>query len=392
VPVADEGAQVARGAYLARAGNCMACHTTRGGEPYAGGRAIATPFGAVYSTNLTPDRTAGIGSWSADDFWRALHNGKSKDGSFLYPAFPYTDYTKVTREDADALFAFLQQLPPSVRSDKTPELRFPYNQRILLAAWRALYFRPGVFEADATQSAQWNRGAYLVQGLGHCAACHDGRDALGGKRADRPFDGGLIPELNWYAPSLAGEGGTGVQAWTDQSLSAFLQTGMSARGAALGPMADVVAGSLQHLSGDDAQAMVAYLKTVPARSHVGVQDIAALPADTTVLKRGAALYEDHCASCHGADGLGVPNAYPPLAGSRVLAAQSPVNAIRVALGGGFAPATSGNPRPYGMPPFGAVLNDADVAAVLSYVRMNFGNHAGMVSVIDVGRYRGPPAE
>ncbi|MGV3656290.1 MAG: c-type cytochrome, partial [Noviherbaspirillum sp.] len=183
-PAADPQKQVERGAYLARAGNCMACHTVRGGEEYAGGRPIVTPFGAIYAPNITPDDETGIGGWSADDFWRAIHNGKSKDGSFLYPAFPYPSYTRVTREDADAMFAYLRTLEPVRQENRDHDLRFPYNQRILLGVWRALYFRPGVYEARTDRSPEWNRGAYLVQGLGHCAACHTSRNALGASIAE----------------------------------------------------------------------------------------------------------------------------------------------------------------------------------------------------------------
>jgi len=171
-PVANLPRQIARGSYLARAGNCMACHTARGGSPYAGGRAIATPFGDIYSPNLTPDMETGIGDWSPGDFWRAMHNGKSKDGSFLYPAFPYPNYTRVTRADADAMFAYFRTLAPVYRANQQHRLRFPYNQRGLLAVWRALYFRPGVYRPDSGRTIEWNRGAYLVQGLGHCGACH----------------------------------------------------------------------------------------------------------------------------------------------------------------------------------------------------------------------------
>ena len=178
-PAIPTAALIERGAYLARAGNCMACHTARGGEPYAGGRAIQTPFGAIYASNITPDRDTGIGDWNAHDFWRALHNGKSKDGKLLYPAFPFPNYSKVTRADSDALYAYLRSIPAVRKINREPELEFPFNQRLLLIGWRALYFRPETFEAQATQSEEWNRGTYLVQGLGHCSACHTARNVLG---------------------------------------------------------------------------------------------------------------------------------------------------------------------------------------------------------------------
>lgn len=193
---------LARGAYLARAGNCAACHTVRGGTPYAGGRGIDTPFGTVYSSNLTPDVRTGIGSWSAAEFWRALHNGRSKDGRLLYPAFPYPSYTTVTRPDSDALYAYLHSLPATAQPAPPHALRWPFNQQAALAVWRALYFSPATFQPEPAQSAEWNRGAYLVRGLGHCGACHTARNALGATDTRLDLAGGLIPVQNWYAPSL----------------------------------------------------------------------------------------------------------------------------------------------------------------------------------------------
>ncbi|HEU5437171.1 MAG TPA: cytochrome c, partial [Telluria sp.] len=193
-PAAVTDATIARGAYLARAGDCMACHTARGGAAYAGGRSLQTPFGSIAAPNITPDRDTGIGAWTADDFWRALHNGKSRDGRLLYPAFPYTNYTKVTRPDADALFAFLKTVPAVRQASAGHQLRFPYNTQAALAAWRLLYFKPAVFAADPARSVQWNRGAYLVDGLGHCSACHSSRNAAGA--GDATLGGGLIPALN----------------------------------------------------------------------------------------------------------------------------------------------------------------------------------------------------
>jgi mono/diheme cytochrome c family protein len=370
----------------------MACHTARGGKPYAGGRAIPTPFGAVFAPNITPDAATGIGSWSADDFWRALHNGKSKDGRFLYPAFPYTEYTKVTRADADAMFAYLRTLAPVQQANREHELRFPYNQRLLLAGWRALYFRPGVYRNDPSRASDWNRGAYLVQGLGHCSACHTSRNTFGASELDAGLAGGMIPGLNWYAPSLTSNAQAGVGDWEVRHIAELLKTGVSARGTASGPMAEVVGQSLQHLSDADVAAMAGYLKSLP---HDGAQPSAApaeaLPQEAErVLKLGAKLYEDHCMTCHKANGAGVPPAYPPLAGNRALTMQTAVNPIRMVLHGGYPPSTGGNPRPFGMPPFGPALNDGEVAAVVSYIRNAWGNRAALVSAAEVGRYRSVP--
>ena len=386
-PVADRAALIARGAYLARAGDCMACHTARGGAQYAGGRAIRTPFGTIYAPNITPDKDTGIGNWSADDFWHALHDGKSKEGKLLYPAFPFPNYTKVTRADADALHAYFQSLPPVRQANREPELRFPFNQRILLAAWRALYFRPGTFAPDAKRDAQWNRGAYLVQGLGHCNACHTPRNMFGATERSGDLSGAMIPMLDWYASSLTGEKGTGLGDWEARDIAQLLKTGVSPRGAVSGPMAEVVKHSLQHLGDADIAAMTAYLKSLPP----GEADVSETPKQTPELdkqlKLGAAIYEKHCVDCHKAGGEGEPPHYPPLAGNRAVLLASPVNPIRAVLHGGYPPSTEGNPRPYGMPPFGTVLSDAEAAAVVSFIRNAWGNHGSMVGSDMVNRYR-----
>jgi mono/diheme cytochrome c family protein len=394
VPVADAAGQITRGSYLARAGDCMACHTARGGKPYAGGRAIPTPFGNIFAPNITPDAATGIGSWTSDDFWRALHNGKSKDGGFLYPAFPYTDYTKVTRADSDAIFAYFKTLAPVHQPNREHELRFPYNQRILLAGWRALYFQPGVYRPDPSQSVEWNRGAYLVQGLGHCSACHTDRNALGASDAKADLAGGMIPILNWYAPALTSDAQTGLGDWQAQHLADLLKTGVSQRGTASGPMAEVVGESLQHLSDSDIGAMAHYLKSLPKTSAPSQPQSVRLSGQDTdaILKAGAKLYEKHCVECHAATGKGIPPAYPPLAGNRSLTMDSAVNPIRMVLNGGYPPSTGGNPRPFGMPPYGPILSDNEVAAVVSYIRNSWGNRAEPVSPVEVGKHRSVPTD
>ena len=380
-------ANIARGAYLARAGDCMACHTARGGVPYAGGRALDTPFGRLVAPNITPERTTGIGSWTPDDFWNALHNGKSKDGRLLYPAFPYTNYTKVTRPDADALFAYLRSLPP-VRQPNTPHaLDFPYNQQLTLAGWRLLYFKPGVQQLDAARDARWNRGAYLVEGLGHCAACHSTRNRLGA--TDSTLGGGLIPTIGWYAPSLTSEAEAGLGKWSEAHIVQLLGTGVAPGASVTGPMAEVVAQSLQYLTQDDLGAMAAYLKSLPA-APAGERPAAPRPSELE-MQAGAKLYGQHCASCHGERGEG-KGPYPALAGNRALTLAEPVNAIRVVLNGGFAPGTAGNPRPYGMPSFGHALQDAEVATLVTYLRASWGNAAAPVSSADVNRYRSVPLD
>jgi len=373
-----------RGAYLARAGNCLACHTTQGGAPGAGGRGINTPFGTVYAGNITPDTRTGIGGWTSADFWQALHHGKSKDGRRLYPAFPYTSYTQVTRADADALHAYLMSLPPVERANTPHALRWPYSTQAALAVWRALYFSPGGFQADARQSAEWNRGAYLVRGLGHCAACHTTRNALGATDDKLDLAGGMIPSQNWYAPSLASPAEASVAGWPLADITQLLKTGTTARASMLGPMAEVVLHSTQHLSDADLQAMATYLKALPPAAAPAK---APPPVEANVASRGARLYGQQCAQCHGERGEGVAGAYPPLAGNRAVTMTQTANLVQIVLNGGFAPATAGNPRPFGMPPYVLVLSDADTAAVLSHIRNAWGNQAAPVTELDVSRQR-----
>ena len=377
--------QITEGAYLARAGNCMLCHTQRGGAAYSGGRAMETPFGTVFSSNLTPDAATGLGSWTAADFWRALHHGRSKDGRLLVPAFPYTSYAHVTRQDSDALFAYLQSLPAVVQGNRAHELRWPYNSQVALAVWRALYFRPETFVADTGQDPAWNRGAYLVRGLGHCNACHTTRNALGAEDGQRSLAGGPIPMQNWYAPSLLVASEAGVAGWEEQQVVRLLQTGLAPRGSVTGPMAEVVLHSTQFLSDADLVAMARFLRSLaPAAGTSGAE---ATPVNTGVSPLGAKLYEKHCAQCHGEDGAGVPGAYPALAGNRAVLMPNAGNLVQIVLNGGFAPATRGNPRPFGMPPYLFVLSDAEIAAVLSHIRGSWDNRAGLVTELDVTRSR-----
>ncbi len=387
-PARSQPGQQARGAYLARAGNCMGCHTAQGGQPYAGGRNLPTPFGIFFTPNITPDHETGIGRWSAQDFWRALHDGKSRDGRPLYPAFPYTEYTKVTRDDSDAIFAYLQTLPAVSQRNLPNRISFPYSFRPLLYVWRALYFKPGVYQPQAARSAEWNRGAYLVQGLGHCNACHATRNALGAARG-AALGGGQIEGLNWYAPSLTSRIEAGSTDWPVDDIVRLLATGASSRAFASGPMAEVVRQSLQYLTDEDLRAMAVYLQSLP-ESGAPIASTGAVLTEHVrkQLEPGARIYKKHCEDCHGASGQGAPGAYPALAGNRGVTLQSPLNAIRSVLNGGYPPSTAGNPRPYGMPPFAQTLSGEEVAMVLSYVRNAWGNHGSLVTAAQVDRSRG----
>ncbi|HKR75692.1 MAG TPA: cytochrome c [Rhodanobacter sp.] len=383
-------ALIARGAELAVAGDCVACHTAQGGQPYAGDRLIPTPFGNIAAPNLTPDPATGLGEWSFEDFWQALHRGIGRHGEPLYPAFPYTSYTKLTRDDALAIYAWLQSLPPLQQPRVPNELAFPYQLRPLLVAWRALYFREGEYRPDPGKSAAWNRGAYLVQGLGHCNECHAPRNALGAVERDRFLAGGEIPAQHWYAPDLGMQAHGGLAGWSTQDVVDLLRTGQSARGTAFGPMADVVRQSTQYLGDGNLHAIADYLATLPPRP--------APPASPSLfdakqlVAHGEHVYRQHCADCHGADGRGVPGVYPPLDGNASVTEPDGINAIRVVLLGGFAPGTAANPRPYSMPPYAQQLDDAEVASVVSYIRHAWGNRAGAVGPQDVSRYRHTPVD
>ena len=383
---------IRRGEYLAHAGDCIACHTQHDGRPFAGGLPMVTPFGTLYSPNITPDPQWGIGNWSADNFYSMLHTGRSRDGTLLYPAMPFPAYTKVTRQDSDAIFAYLSSLAPVHVPNRENELRFPYSSRSLLYGWRALYFSEGEYKPDATHNAEWNRGAYLVAGLGHCATCHTAINALGGSSEDKAFAGGLIPMQNWYAPSLTLNKEAGLGDWPVEDIVALLKTGTSRRGAVYGPMAEVVHNSLQYLTDPDVKAMAVYLKTLPEqqRAAVAARQAVATQVSARVLAKGSAIYRTQCADCHAVEGRGKRPGYPPLAQNPSIEMASAVNAIRMVLNGGYPPETAGNPRPYGMPPFAQIMSDDDIAAVVTYIRVSWGNQGQPVTSAEVNPLRQAP--
>ena len=257
---ADEQALVTKGEYSARAGDCIACHTNPGGALFAGGRPMATPFGTIYSSNITPDRETGIGAWTTDQFYGTMHTGRFPDGGLIYPVMPFGSYTKVTRADSDAIFAYLRSVPPVHQPNRPNDLRFPYNNRQLILGWRTLFFNEGEYQPDPSKSAEWNRGAYLVEGLGHCAMCHSPINALGGSSESKAFEGGLIPMQNWYAPSLTSNKEAGLGEWSIEEIVDLLRNGVSHRGAVYGPMAEVTFNSLQYFTDADIRATAIYLE------------------------------------------------------------------------------------------------------------------------------------
>jgi len=395
--VASTETQIAQGRYLAVAGNCMACHTTRGGIPLAGGRRIDTPFGGVYSSNLTPDPDTGLGRWTAQDFWQAMHLGRSKGGRLLTPAFPYNHTSVVTREDSDAIFAWLNTQAPAVQAQAAHTLVWPLGTQAALAVWRSLYFQPSPFQADKTQSAEWNRGAYLVQGLGHCAACHSPRNALGASGPVNDLSGGLMPVVNWYAPDLTRDAESGMVSTPLPEIVRLLRTGASSTAQTNGPMGEVVQHSLQHLEEADLQAMAVYLQSRAQTTPQATPD-ANPPSRITlqVAQQGAKVYERQCVQCHGEQGAGVKTAsgevaYPALAGNRAVLLKDPTNLVQLVLYGGYGPVTRGHPRPFGMPPAVLELHDHDIAAVLTHLRTQWGNQASEVTPLQVNRIRAASA-
>lgn len=385
----SDAEQVLRGEYLTRAGNCMGCHTTRGGKPYAGGRELVTPFGKFVTPNITPDNETGIGHWSEEDFWQALHYGKGRDGSYLYPVFPYTEYTKVTRQDADAIFAYLRSLTPVAQTNPPHKITSPYDNQFLLFLWRTWYFKEGVYEPDDSKSEEWNRGNYLVQGLGHCNACHTPRNVWGASQDDK-LAGGEIMGTYWYAPSLISHREAGMGEWSVDEIAKLLSTGVTGHAVTSGPMATIVRQSLQYLSKDDMRAVAVYLQSLgEKRGEEAPRKIPPMPERVSrYLALGEPVYIKHCQECHGKSGEGVPGVYPPLAGNRSVTMTSPLNTIRSVLYGGFSPATAGNPRPYGMPPFQHIIRDHEIAWVVSYIRNAWGNFGSLVSPEDVDSSRG----
>ncbi len=358
---------IARGKYLATAGDCVACHTGVGGQQLAGGRDIETPFGPMASPNITPDKETGIGNWTDDQFYRAMHEGIGDDGSYLYPVFPYPWFTKITRDDVLAIKAYLFSLPPVHAPKKPNHLMFPFDVRLGLAAWNAVFFTPGTFKPDPTKSAEYNRGAYLVEGLGHCGDCHTPKNIAEAPIHSEGFAG--EPLQHWFAPNISSDVREGIGGWSDDQLIGFLKNGVApGKGVVAGPMAETVHDSLSKMTEADLHAIVVYLKATPPQEPFAQTAAASGFAGPHGI--GQSTYVTYCASCHQLNGQGVKGAIPALDGNAAVGAQGPEDVIRVVLGGLWA---QGSYAP--MPALGADMTDQQVADVVNYIRTAWSNRA-----------------
>lgn len=380
IPDGPNANLIRRGRYLAIAGDCASCHTARGGRPFQGGLGLETPFGVIYSANLTSDRDNGIGAWSADQFYRALHDGVAPSGKHLYPALPYPHFTIVSRADSDAILAYLQTIPAIHYAPPANRLPFPLDIRASLIGWDAFEFSPHGFRPNSAMSAQWNRGAYLVEGLGHCGACHTPKDLLQGERKNEAYRGSVIED--WFAPDLTGNPRTGLGRWSASDIVEYLHTGRNAHSNAAGLMAEVVAYSTSLLSDSDLSAIATYLKSLPPSPQ------APSPApDAAAMRAGSAIFFDECTACHLGGGRGQAGMFPPLRGSAAAQQRDPTGLIHLILGGGRTAPTFSKPTFQSMPSFAWKLSDQEVADVATYVRNSWGNRAPPVDAHQVRRLR-----
>jgi mono/diheme cytochrome c family protein/uncharacterized membrane protein YphA (DoxX/SURF4 family) len=374
---------VERGRYLATAADCAACHTKPGGAPFAGGVALETPFGTLVGPNITPDPDAGIGAWTDDEFVAALQEGRGRDGIRLYPAMPYPAYTKMTRDDALAVRAYLRTIEPASDKIEANQLPFPFNIRSDMAVWNALNFRPGRLEPDPSKSAEWNRGRYLVDALGHCGTCHTPKTALGADRDSAYLQGTTLQ--GWFAPNITADERKGIGRWSIDELVDYLKTGANRDAIASGGMGEEVVHSSSHMTDEDLKAIATYLLTLKPAPQDSPQPLAASDARMVA---GQAIYKDNCAGCHTDAGTGVPRLFPRLAGSHAVQSDDSTTLIRTVLLGSQGAATAAAPTSPAMPSFAWRLNDAQVASVLTYIRNTWGNAAGGVSAFQVGTVKG----
>ncbi len=364
---------IARGQALVVAADCAGCHTADPAKPFAGGKRIDTPFGGIYSPNLTPDRDTRLGAWSDDDFYRALRYGVAPDGSRYYPAFPYPNFTKLTRDDVLAIRAYLATLTPQHNARPPLELRWPLNYRVVMRAWNLLFFRPGIFEPNQQKSAEWNRGGYLVTGAPHCGACHTPKTMFGADKRGQAYGGGSID--GWFAPRLDGAARGGLRSWGIEDIVEYLQSGRNGRSHSGGPMAEVVVNSTSKMSDADVRAIAIYLKDLPA----GAPEPDVAPPPPADMMAGKAIYAHACIACHEADGSGAPRIYPPLPGNANLQSADPASTLRIILDGAQTVTTARAPNAGSMPAYAKQLPDQEIADITNYIRNSWGNAAPLVT-------------
>jgi len=373
--------QIEKGHYLATVGDCAACHTLPGsGHDFAGGRSIETPFGNLIAPNITPDPVTGIGAWTDDEFVNALAKGTGRNGSHLFPAMPYTYYTKLTRDDALAIRAYLNTVPAVQNATQADQLPFPFNIRAAMTVWDAMFFKPGEFTAVAGKTDEWNRGAYLVEGPAHCGMCHTPKNFLGGDKTSEALQGYALQ--GWIAPNITNDARRGLGSWSVDDIVAYLKTGHNATGFATGPMSETLNLSTSRLTDADLKAIAVYLKDQPGQS----ESPPAAP-DQGVMRIGGQIYADECSGCHGADGKGQAGLIPALSHSAGVQQTDATSALRVVLRGTRNVATDKAPTAPAMPAFAWILDDSNVAAVITYIRNSWGNSAPTISADEAGKAR-----
>jgi len=373
---------IAHGKALVEAGDCASCHTADPAKPFAGGKKIDTPFGGIYSPSLTADRNTGIGGWSDADFYGALRYGIDPDGSRYYPAFPYPYFTKLTRPDIAAIRAYLATLTPFQNEAPPPELRFPLNLRVVMRAWNYLFLRPGILEPDQSKGTDWNRGRFLVEGLGHCAACHTPKNIFGADKRGQAFTGGYVQ--GWFAPRLDAAERSGLKSWSVDDIAEYLKSGRNGKSHADGLMAEIIVNSTSKMSDADVRAIAVYLKSLPAGPP---EPAVTAPPPEQGMKDGEQIYAHYCRACHETDGSGAPRIYPPLPANALLQSADPSSTLRVILDGAQTVTTPRAPNTGSMPSYARDLSDQQVADVTNYIRNSWGNEAPLVTPDQVRKAR-----